>query len=245
MQCRLCLEKTEKLVDSHIIAQSIHALSIRPDNPTGAKLVYSNDIYPKSSKTGIYDQFLCSSCENIFQKWEGHALEFFRQTYKISIPTNSTHIKLDNFDYSNLKLFFMSILWKADTSKNDFYRQVNIGKKHHEILREFIKNQTQINWQNYAIFMERFNSNRPAASIMRSPQKSKMEDITFYTFYMAAFKVHIKCDSREIPKYMSEHFLRDNKPLFIPLIQFEGSQEESEYINASRLPKNTNLWQNN
>lgn len=242
MQCRLCQKETTKFVDSHIIAQSIHALSTSPTDPTGAKLVYSKDsIYPKSSKTGVYSRFLCMNCESIFQEWEDHALEIFKQTYKITIPTKLTHIKLDRFDYDKLKLFFMSILWKADASNHDFYRRVDVGTKHRETLRKILINKNTNEWQNYSVFMERFNSDRPAASIMRSPQKAKMGDIIFYTFYMAAFKVHIKCDSRKSPNNMAEYFIRNNYPLIIPLITFEGSKEEVEYVKAISLPNNAKL----
>ncbi len=209
MKCKLCNKDTERLVKSHVIAQSIHALSTREEDPTTAVLL-SNDprLYPQKSRTGVYDRLVCLSCEAIFQPWEDHALEFFRKAYSLAIPTKRTHLELKGYDHDKLKLFFISVLWKADVSNHKVYQHVKVGEKHRNKLVDLLIGKNSGGWQDYSIFMERFNSSRPAASIMRSPGKARMErKIKFYVFYMAGFKIYIKCDSRKVPEKYRDVFL--------------------------------------
>lgn len=229
--CKLCQNDVDKLVDSHIIAQSIHALSTRAKDLAKAKIL-SSDLsqYPKKSPKGVYDKLFCEGCEKIFQKWEDYALELFRKDYELPIPTKFMYIKLDNYQYSKLKLFFISVLWKADVSGQHMYQGVDVGIKHREALRQMLLNEIPGDWQDYAVFIERFNSDKSYASIMRSPQKAKLGDIIFYIFYMAGFKIYIKFDSRKVPQRMAAFFLKDGQPLLIPLIPFEGSREHKEFI---------------
>ena len=239
MECKLCLAQNVKLVKSHIIAKSIHALSSRSENPAQVKILSADPGKPPQKlPSGIYSNFLCANCESIFQKWEDHALLFFKKNYELPLPTSLPFIKLENFDSQKLKLFFISILWKADASTHDGYSRVNIGQKHREKLRQMILNHEPGSWNDWAVFLERYNSDRPSASGMRPAQKGKINNITFYVFYMAGFKVYIKCDNRRIEEEKIHLFINNLHPPLIRLIPFEGSAEHAEYLKTIHLPHN-------
>ena len=67
-------------------------------------------------------------------------------------------------------------------------------------------------------------------------------DAYFYTFYMAGFKVHIKCDSRKVPEKYSKIFLKDGAPWLIPLVSFRNSSELKDFNNAIYQSHNLQVW---
>lgn len=242
-KCKLCQIDTDKFVKSHIIARSMHTLGAATEDTTKG-IILSSDYksYPKKSPHGIYDRFLCAACEKIFQSWEDYALEIFKKAYEFSLPTVRTHIELNGYDYHKLKLFFISVLWRADASDHYMYRQVDVGLKHRESLRRMLLDKKSGDWQEYAVYLERFNSDKSYVSGMCSPLKGKLEDILFYTFYIAGFKIHIKCDSRKAPEKYSHVFLMDSGHSQIPLIPFEGSQEFQEFTKLVNRPNNSKVF---
>lgn len=236
MKCNLCQKETRKYANSHVIATAIHHLSARAEHPEKAKILSSNPaIFPKKSPTGVYDQFICSECEKIFQPWEDYALSIFKKTDDLPLPSKQLHIKLGHYDYSKLKLFFVSLLWKADLSTQNIFKNVNVGERHRETLRQMIWDKNPGDWDDYTVHLERFNSDRPSASAISSPHKSKMGDILFYTFYMAGFIAHVKCDNRKPCVNAAEFFLKKDCPLFIPLVPFEGSREHVKMLELVKL----------
>lgn len=243
--CRLCNEEVKKFVDSHIISESIHHLSTQSDTPHKSKVI-SNDgeTYPKKSPIGVYDQFVCTDCEKLFGKWDEYAFEFFKKVYELEFEETTQGIEFSGYDYQKLKLFFISLLWRADASINQpMYNKVNVGDKHRSALVDMIRENNPGDWQDYAVFMDRYKSKRPAASIIRSPSKAKMPDGTrFYIFYLAGFKVYIKCDKRYIPLSLRSYYLREDGKMLIPLIILEESEEHWQNVQAAKLEKNKSAF---
>lgn len=55
-------------------------------------------------------------------------------------PREILEIREVEIDYRELKLFQMSLLWRAGVAEGKFFRYLNLGQKHEKILRQFLAN---------------------------------------------------------------------------------------------------------
>ncbi|MHC5721755.1 MAG: hypothetical protein ACYTX0_59500, partial [Nostoc sp.] len=74
---------------------------------------------------------LCDECEKIFGVWDEYAQQLLTDESLHGEPilydTQCIGWRVTEYDYIRLKLFFISLLWRASVSKQDFYQKVNLG----------------------------------------------------------------------------------------------------------------------
>lgn len=154
-KCALCHEEKE-LRDSHISS----AFLWRRSGITGDKKRYSiisttnPDLDEHHLQDGIKEYLLCHECEQRFSRYETYAARvLFHAKGPIKVRPVEHHV-WKNLDYTNLKLFQMSILWRMCVSSHPFYSHVNLGK-HAEILRKMLLARMReslgntVAWQSY------------------------------------------------------------------------------------------------
>jgi hypothetical protein len=129
MICKLC-GKDEKLIKSHIIPESLW-----PHRKHGGKQkVYSSlsKHYPKRSQKGIYDTaILCENCEKLFSPWDDYAQTLLLSDIEKNYIIENGKIvcfEIKDYDYHKLKLFFISLLWRASVSTHEFFQGVKANK---------------------------------------------------------------------------------------------------------------------
>lgn len=225
MACKFCLED-KKCVEAHIIPNSLYEPLL---NDKRGMLIISNkpENYPKKQYTGIYDtNIVCEECERLFSKPDDYAKSFF----SADIPEDSFIIDnseklayiIKNYDYHHLKLFFISLLWRASTSTQSFFSKVNVGPFENHI-KEMIKNNDPGDENTFSVTLTRYDN--PLAIGMLSPYRKKWSDINYYTFYLRGWKAYIKVDMRPAPKIMRDFLLKPNQPLLVLYLNFRESTE--------------------
>ena len=130
MICKFCRQE-KKLIKAHIIPRNFY-------------LARKNDKYICiNSKTGEYtyqqqggydSNILCGDCDNNilgeFDK-EGYRVLFgdFNKYQYVQIHPKYKIYQLDNsnFDYTKLRKFFISILWRASISQLEEWSNINLG----------------------------------------------------------------------------------------------------------------------
>jgi hypothetical protein len=124
MVCKFCLED-KKCIEAHIIPNSLYEPLL---NDNKGMLIVSNksEIYPKKQQIGIYDmEIVCEECERLFSKPDYYAKSFFSadMTEDSFIIHNGEKCvyTIKDYDYHNLKLFFISLLWRASASTQPFF----------------------------------------------------------------------------------------------------------------------------
>src|SRR4051812_28886671 len=116
MKCRLTGIEAP-LVKAHIIPQSFYAL--RRDQQNSFLLLQSEvQHYPKRAPIGIYDQTILSlEAERLFSDVDDHACEVLIKGIPNRTPINESPsplgFTLAGCDYRKMKLFFVSLLWRA------------------------------------------------------------------------------------------------------------------------------------
>lgn len=236
MACKLCLQE-KKCVESHIIPESFFRLIKENGKPI---LILPDKIekYPEKSHTGIYDKNLvCEDCEKLFSPLDNYGHSFLVANFpkdKVFVDEDTVlAYVIENFDYHKLKLFFISILWRASASSNKHFYHINTGP-FEDILKKMILNNDPGDKNYFSVILTKFD-NQSIATAMLNPQREKLEEINYYSIYLGGFKVFIKIDNREASELMKNFMLAPNSPLYVVIRDFRESSEFKIMQKIARL----------
>jgi hypothetical protein len=225
MNCKLCGEN-EKLIKAHIIPEGF----FRPLR-SGKTMpeIHSNikGVFPKRSPIGIYDNtILCEKCDKYLGVWDAYAQKLLIQNFseELAVQKGKTKAayKIDKYDYTQLKLFFLSILWRASISSQPFYSKVQIGP-HENILKEMIADGEPGEPFDYAVSLAKFSD--PGVTVMLDPHKKRFDGINYCQFYITGFVLYIKVDKREPPGFLKDLCLKRDPPFWIILRDLHKSKD--------------------
>ena len=130
--------------------------------------------------------------------------------------------KIDKYGYKQLKLFFLSILWRASISSQTFYSKIQIGP-HENIIKKMIADADPGEPFDYAVSLAKFSD--PRVTVMLDPHKKAFEGINYCQLYITGFVVYIKVDKREPPEFLRELCLRKDPPFWIILRDLNKSKD--------------------
>ncbi len=144
--CRFCGQETE-LVSSHIIPDFLFRY-VKDKDGSIQRVNINSDNLSRKVKQGYFtdEKFLCRDCDNrIFSGWEVRASNFLRRSvYPVmekverQFGVKDVHNELiTGLDYKQLKLFVLSVLWRAHHSEQAFFSKVDIGQ-HGPIIKEML-----------------------------------------------------------------------------------------------------------
>jgi hypothetical protein len=133
--CRLCGAKGA-LRKSHLIPEwlyrplydEIHRYHVINAAPFTSR---------RFEQKGLRERLLCQTCETKFSVYEGYARGVLFGGQKITVVKHSDGIELRDLDYAKLKLFQLSLLWRAGVARQEFFSQVNLNS-HEEPLRKML-----------------------------------------------------------------------------------------------------------
>jgi hypothetical protein len=123
MICRLCLEE-KNLIEAHIVARCLHKSLMSPDGVMH-KVLQNPTKYPTRLPTGEYDtEILCADCDNRFSPWETYTAKLLYEDAPKACEArryDSVYF-VEDFDYGQLKLCLLSILWRMGIEAPSFFR---------------------------------------------------------------------------------------------------------------------------
>lgn len=155
MKCRLCQEEKE-LRRSHIMPDFFRDDSglMYPTGKSGTPQPFTQPIDTRPGKRferkqhgywetrhGMVEYLLCHECEQKFSAHENYAKRFFYGTsspIRLQLPILSDPVFLA--DYKQLKLFQLSILWRAAEAQGEFFSAVTLSDDQRECLRQMLLN---------------------------------------------------------------------------------------------------------
>ncbi len=224
MECKFCL-KDKKLIDAHIIPRCFfEAMRDQKDNRPFQLLSNTQNEHSHKLWIGSYDKnILCEDCEKVFQKYDDYACKILlsnvnNSDYILNPNGNKIGYKLENVDYEKLKLFFLSVLWRASVSKRKEFQKVNVNRAFEDCLKIMIENFNPGSTNNFLVVIRRFIDNL-GKNFLMDPYKLRIDGINFYRFYLGAgYEFHIKVDKRDFKKsdVLYALALRSGSPLYIP-----------------------------
>lgn len=138
--CQYC-KKQKQLCSAHIVPKSFYN-----QKENGNFIGLSNDGKRdlKNCQNGFKDDsILCADCDKILGVYDKYAKEVL---YEIlprhrRFDTPLFLLTHDFWDYQKLRMFFISLVWRASISQIDACQQISIGKKYEEIALAILKNE--------------------------------------------------------------------------------------------------------
>jgi hypothetical protein len=229
--CRLCGED-RVLVVSHIFPLAFHRHMQMDSERPPVIIGTAKKSYPQRSPGGIYDEeLLCNACEIQFGPWDQYGAECLLQRFDqdakaISIGEVLVY-QVDNWDEARLRMFSLSLLWRAAVTTRPFFKRVTLGP-HEARLRERVLAGDPGSHHDFSVFLSRWQV-RPEHAGMElsqfSPYAWKLEGINMAKILLGGFVVYIKCDKRPFINPFPEIMLAPGRPVFAIPRQLEGSQD--------------------
>lgn len=220
--CRLCGED-RKLVKAHIIPKAFY----EPGEGTMMLLTDREDTPPQRRPEGDYDgEILCGECEGIFMEWDDYAFKLLieRAGERERRQAAGMHYEvIEAYDYHKLKLFFMSVLLRADLSQRPIWQHVDLGKRK-LTLRKYINRRRAPAPDRFPVYVTKMSTAETYPMYM-PPQKEFSDGAVFYRFSMGRFDFRIRGDSGGPLAGFRKANLNPGKPLFIVEIPMAGSAD--------------------
>jgi hypothetical protein len=242
MTCKLCRSSTD-FGKSHIIPESF----FREGGSVGeTPLMLSSNakVYPKRRPIGVYDQtILCKSCETKFSDWDDYGKKFLLDEFE-AFSQIKAHDKIvgystDVFDYEKLKLFFVSVLWRASISSQPFFEHVDLGS-HEARLKEIIDSRTPPGPDDYACILYRFSGFPDPLPILMPLKTRSSYGLTYYRIYLGSYFLDIKVDRQPTPKQFSAGTIQRGEPLVIVAKDIKECREAEIFRKIVNAPQNDN-----
>jgi hypothetical protein len=235
MNCKLC-GKDKKLVRAHIIPKSLWKPLFDDEQPSQTPST-APTFDAKKSPVGVYDTgIVCAQCESIFSPWDDYAQKLLlakpiEEQYVIKNGRKIAYVETA-IDYAKLKLFFISLLWKAAVSNHYFFSRVNVGSFEPQLRRMILKGDPG-DPDTFAIMMAKCDDR--LGPIVLNPQPERWGEINYYRFYLAGYMVYIKVDSRPAPNFIGDFALDPEKPLIISMRALRTNKDfkEMQYVARS------------
>lgn len=221
--CRFC-EQPSKLIKAHIIPEVFFR---RLRDGDRAPLLLKQRTHIKRAPIGIYDsEILCADCDGLFAPWDDYAQSVLSPNLDPATQYMSgsqiAGWTIPTYRYDLLKLFFVSLLWRASVSRHDFYRRIRLGSL--EILaKEMIAEVDPGSYEQFGIILARFR-NADATAIL-DPHGDRLDGIKYCRFYLGRYIAYIKVDSRSPSGDWQTLTMKPGEPLMIVARNLERSKE--------------------
>ena len=225
MKCKFCGNE-RILIKAHIIPASFFR---RIKQGTKALEMITNRAgeYTKKAPIGVYDKtIICSKCESIWQEWDTYAQQLLADEPLNGRARYHNNEKIgyvvDNFEYKKLKLFFISMVWRASVSSHQFYSKVSLGQ-FEDIAKQHIEKSDPGGSEDFSVTLAKFD--HPLAKSTLDPHDDKHSDVNYVRFYLAGYIAYIKIDNKPAPMPLSKLAIAENRPLYIVCRDFTKSKE--------------------
>jgi hypothetical protein len=224
--CKFC-DQERQLIRAHIIPESLYPFE---EGQKRAPLIY---LVPKPhyqssrSPTGIYDlNLVCEQCERRFALWDdaAHRVLGRESKWDLGLGTVADPAALvTQGSYERLKLFFISLLWRAHSTTQPMFQHVRLGPWA-ERAKQHILEKNPGTADEFAVFLERYIDLKFCGAIL-DPRPQTLLGCRFYRFHLGQCIAHIKVDSRKVRAPFEELILKPGGRTVAIARRLEGAPE--------------------
>ena len=198
MKCKLCLLDKPLLKESHIIPDWFYNSLYDPSHSFFEFSERCGKFIKRKKFTGEYESdILCKECDNkIFnERYEDYAHAIFFNNNKLKkdlrpifngpfIVDGKQYYRIVNLDYARIKLFFLSMIWRASISDREVFTNVKLGSKEEEALRKMLLLNDPGGEQIFPMAFYTFPSGIKGNQIIVQPTTKQLENHIVTTFVL-------------------------------------------------------------
>ena len=211
-RCRLCTGNGT-LRKSHVIPEwlygplydGIHRYHVIKAAPLAKR---------RFEQKGLRERLLCQTCETKLSVYEGYARGVLFGGQEITVVQHKDGIELRDLDYRKIKLFQLSLLWRAGVARQEFFSQVELDR-HEEPLRKMLLAKDPGRCTEYGcVIIPLVTEENPLTDLILQPVAVKTGDFDGYRFVFGGQTwIYLLGDGRGFP--FSKFFLKEDGRLFI------------------------------
>ncbi len=207
--CKFCT-KSRQLCKSHIQPRWLYR-----ERGTNFKLIASDAIFEKSAPIGPYEHLLCLECEGLMGKYDDYSATFFKGSRWWPRDERTNWRVIFQYDYSLLKLFMLSMLWRAGVAQTDYFANVVLSEPVLDDLHSMIEKRDAGNEQDYSVMIQMREPRGGLEKVGRSPYiKKRSDNLEWCRFDLNEFSCDIKI-SKDQTSMEPKILLTDRPPILV------------------------------
>lgn len=167
--------------------------------------------YPEYEQKGLREKLLCQACETKLSVWEGYGRDFFTGNAPLRYEGFDTGegYWVHGIDYEKLRLFQLSVIWRASVSQHAFFANVSLGP-HEERLRIMLLTQDPGDPGRYPCLMFHVHLDGGPAAVMAAPTPCRLDGALSYRFLLAGMFWVFAIASHNLHPRLTKGFLQRN-----------------------------------
>ncbi len=230
--CKYC-GKEKELCKAHIVPKKFYL-----DYTTERYRSIDQDFNKEYAQSGIWDDtILCGDCDNKLNEYDKEGYKILLNALKTKektindIPKAYLFKEGEDFDYINLRFFFISLLWRASISSKAMYNKVNLGK-FEDIALSILKNEKTDDEKYFQTIVFREPEEAPYGKVHYCI-KSKFDNVICYKIFFTKFIVCIipntkHCRASKGLEYLKLAF---NKNEFVIIEDGNSFEDKRKFLN--------------
>lgn len=247
LHCKFC-GIARPLINAHVIPRPF--FTDQKSLGGSSKLLSNVDgEFPKRSRIGVYDgEILCAECDGAMGIWDQYGIELLLHGLADFTPVPNAEAPVafvrPVFDYPKLKLFFLSVLWRAGESSHPFFRRVKLGP-YSERIRSLLLAKSPGEPEDFDTVLSAFTvgGKLPAEGLpIADPFRERWEGVNAYRFSFGVITAYIKVDKHRFSPVLSKQCMRPGQPLNLIERDYELSSELKVICGIARENKNRSAF---
>lgn len=225
--CKLC-GSHKQLVKAHIIPEFLYKELYNDIHQTQYVDSNKNVELIKNLKTGIWDsEILCKECDGdiLNARYDDYASKALWGYKNLNLVLEGKYLIQDpritwqvwkNLDTGRLKLFFLSVLWRASVTKKSFFNDVSLGSLHEQNIKEMLMENNPGDLDDYPILLIRFSQkDENSRKLLLQIKKQRLDGKTRYVCLMNGLLVVWHISRNAYPINFKELIITKDKDLLV------------------------------
>ncbi len=220
--CLLC-RKEKDLIKAHIFPEHMYKKLYDSNHRYTEVTTSQESASSKYQRKGLRDDsILCLECDReVLGELDNYAARVLwgygkmdlglREYYSINDPRVRWK-QADNVKSDWMKLFFLSILWRAHVSRLPFFGAVDLGQRHGETVRKIIRG--RLPDDRYPILLLQFSRLEPdSQAFMSQILRHKRNGKTFYSAIACGLRIVWFISEDSLPPSFKNYTVEPERPL--------------------------------
>ena len=158
----------------------------------------------------VKERLLCGKCEGRLQRWERTAGAFYRDICSWDPEKLQAGVDCNGLNYQRLKLFYLSVMWRASVSRHAAMTGVSLGERE-RLVETMLRDEKAGTTREFPVVG--FLVRSPAQyreGVIALPSKTRLCGMLAYTMYARGLTVYWMTGSQCWNPKIAERALRDN-----------------------------------
>ncbi|WP_306476596.1 hypothetical protein [Methyloversatilis sp.] len=217
MRCALC-HCDASLRNSHIIPEFLYR-SLYDEKHRFQQISTDAKTQTVYLQKGLREQLLCETCEQRLSVWERYVSMLLSGGVDVAGRRTGDRLYLAELDYRKVKLFQLSVLWRAGVSSLPTFSQVQLGP-HEERIRTMLLTEDPGSTTTYGCIMFMLvHGHERVQDLLVPPTWARFVGQKSYRFVFGGLVFLYLVSSTKPPSFVADHLLQERGTAIVKLQQ--------------------------